>query len=303
MIRSHIRAIDFVLSGYRSINIDLLFPRKVTHFCRRRECLTSKGNLSVYCLRPSAAFLDDKESCKGNQTTIHSKHENYMRLALEQAQKAFDMDEVPVGAVLVGPEGDVLASAHNSTEIDNDPTSHAEMLCIREAAKKNGGWRLLESTLYVTLEPCPMCAGALLQARVGSVVYGARNFLLGADGSWINMLRRPECKCNGISHDGYMEQKENNIKQSARIDEFRMHLSDTLNKIPGMEGELDSDAFINSDFNNLMTRKNSYRIESRQASYPNAAHPFHPRVEVTSGVLEPECAAIMKSFFARRRKR
>jgi tRNA(Arg) A34 adenosine deaminase TadA len=70
-------------------------------------------------------------------------------------------------------------------EAQADPTAHAEMLCIRSAAAKLGGWRLLDATLYVTLEPCPMCAGAILQARIGQLVWGARNSLLGADGSWI----------------------------------------------------------------------------------------------------------------------
>ncbi len=86
-----------------------------------------------------------------------------MRLALAQAELAYQADEVPVGAVLVSPAGEVLAAAHNRTEAAGDPTAHAELLCIRQAAAAAGGWRLLEATLYVTLEPCPMCAGALLQ--------------------------------------------------------------------------------------------------------------------------------------------
>lgn len=86
-----------------------------------------------------------------------------MRLALAQAEMAYQADEVPVGAVLVSPTGEILAAAHNHTETAGDPTAHAELLCIRQAAAAAGGWRLLEATLYVTLEPCPMCAGALLQ--------------------------------------------------------------------------------------------------------------------------------------------
>lgn len=86
-----------------------------------------------------------------------------MRLALAQAELAYQADEVPVGAVLVSRAGEVLAAAHNRTEAAGDPTAHAELLCIRQAAAAAGGWRLLEATLYVTLEPCPMCAGALLQ--------------------------------------------------------------------------------------------------------------------------------------------
>ena len=101
-----------------------------------------------------------------------------MLLAIAEAELAAQQQEVPVGAVLV--LGDqVISSAHNQTEQTGNPTAHAEMLCIQEAAAKLGGWRLLDSTLYVTLEPCPMCAGALLQSRVGTVVYGAKNSLLG----------------------------------------------------------------------------------------------------------------------------
>lgn len=86
--------------------------------------------------------------------------------------------EVPVGAVLVH-EGQVIAAAHNRVEETSDPTAHAEMLCLQHAASHRGGWRLLDSSLYVTLEPCPMCAGAMLLSRIGSVIYGASSPLFG----------------------------------------------------------------------------------------------------------------------------
>lgn len=101
-----------------------------------------------------------------------------MAEALQQAQLAAEQQEVPVGAVMVCG-GQVICKAHNQVEQTGNPTAHAEMLCIQQSAGILGRWRLLESTLYVTLEPCPMCAGALLQSRVGTVVYGARNTLLG----------------------------------------------------------------------------------------------------------------------------
>lgn len=104
--------------------------------------------------------------------------QHHMAEAIKQARLAAQQQEVPVGAILVF-NNEVIARAHNSTEQTRNPTSHAEMLCIQQAAAALGGWRLLESTLYVTLEPCPMCAGALLQSRVGTVVYGAKNTLLG----------------------------------------------------------------------------------------------------------------------------
>ncbi|QDZ23043.1 cytidine/deoxycytidylate deaminase [Chloropicon primus] len=112
-----------------------------------------------------------------------------MWLALEEAEKARDKGEVPVGAVMIDSHGDVIARAHNTVETTNDPTNHAEMLCLRKASKSQESWRLLDTTLFVTLEPCPMCVGALLQSRVGRVVWGAPNKQLGADGSWISLLR------------------------------------------------------------------------------------------------------------------
>lgn len=116
--------------------------------------------------------------------------DRFMREALREAEKAASIGEVPVGAILVS-QGKIIARAHNCVEKEGDPTAHAEMICIRRTARQLGGWRLLDSTLYVTLEPCPMCAGALLQARVGVLVWGARNPLLGADGSWVSLFPRP----------------------------------------------------------------------------------------------------------------
>jgi len=116
--------------------------------------------------------------------------ERFMRLALAQAATAASNDEVPVGAVLVHTaSGKVLSSHHNTVLAQDDPTAHAEMKCVRDGAAALGGWRhLRDTTLYVTLEPCPMCAGAVLNARLGAVVWGAPNPLIGADGSWVNLM-------------------------------------------------------------------------------------------------------------------
>jgi tRNA(adenine34) deaminase len=105
--------------------------------------------------------------------------QEFMREALVEAQKAFDKGEIPIGAVLV-KDGEIIARAHNLREENQDPTSHAEVLAIREAGRTLGGWRLPETTLYVTIEPCPMCAGALVQARVPRLVYGAQDIKAGA---------------------------------------------------------------------------------------------------------------------------
>lgn len=110
-----------------------------------------------------------------------------MRAALAQARAAFDAEEVPIGAVLVvGSE--VIAAGQNATERRRNPLAHAELLAILAAAEQLQAWRLADATLYCTVEPCPMCAGAILQARLKRLVYGARQPRLGADGSWVALL-------------------------------------------------------------------------------------------------------------------
>jgi tRNA(adenine34) deaminase len=113
-----------------------------------------------------------------------------MALALEEAQRAGEEGEVPVGAVLA-IDGRVVASAGNERERRHDPTAHAEMLVLREAAAALGGWRLRDATLYVTLEPCAMCAGALVLARVRRLVYGPDDPKAGAAGSVFNVVEHP----------------------------------------------------------------------------------------------------------------
>jgi len=105
--------------------------------------------------------------------------ERLMRLALEEAVHAGRSGEVPVGAVIVSAAGEVLAAAHNQPVARNDPTAHAEMLALRDAAAKIGNYRLEGTTMYVTLEPCVMCAGALVQARVARLVFGSRDLRFG----------------------------------------------------------------------------------------------------------------------------
>lgn len=113
--------------------------------------------------------------------------EHFMHLSLDQAAKAGD--EVPVGAVLVDQSGEVLAAAHNYREQKSDPTSHAEIEVIRMAAANLGDWRLDQCTLFVTLEPCVMCAGAIIAARIPRVVFGAWDEKVGAAGSAYDILR------------------------------------------------------------------------------------------------------------------
>jgi tRNA(adenine34) deaminase len=110
----------------------------------------------------------------------HPFHQAHMEMALEEAHQAAAEDEVPIGAVIVAPKSGVLARAHNQREQLRDPTAHAEMIAITQAAQSMPSWRLDGCILYVTLEPCPMCAGAIVQARVPMVVYGAADQKAGA---------------------------------------------------------------------------------------------------------------------------
>ena len=118
-----------------------------------------------------------------------------IELALEQARRAAAAGEVPVGAVVI-VDGEVLAARHNERETANDPTAHAEVLALRDAAAAHGDWRLEDATLAVTLEPCPMCAGAALSARVGRVVFGAYDPKAGAAATLYNLLVDPRFNHN-----------------------------------------------------------------------------------------------------------
>lgn len=114
----------------------------------------------------------------------------FMRLAMEEARRAEEMDEVPVGAILVR-DGVVIASACNTREGDKCATHHAEILAIEEGCRALGGWRLLGTTLYVTMEPCAMCAGAIINSRIPRVVYGTKDVRFGAFGSLIDLAAVP----------------------------------------------------------------------------------------------------------------
>jgi tRNA(adenine34) deaminase len=113
-----------------------------------------------------------------------------MELAIGQARRALDHDDVPIGAVVVH-DGAVVGAGHNERELRQDPTAHAEIIALRAAAAALGSWRVLDATLYVTLEPCAMCAGAIVLARVPLVVYGCTDPKAGAAGSVLDVLSEP----------------------------------------------------------------------------------------------------------------
>jgi tRNA(adenine34) deaminase len=127
------------------------------------------------------------------------RDEYFMALALREAGRALEHEDVPVGAVIVR-DGEVLAAAHNERELRADPTAHAELLAIRTAASKLGSWRVLDAVMYVTLEPCAMCAGAIVLARIPRIVFGAVDPKAGAAGSVLDILdvpqlnHRPQCE-------------------------------------------------------------------------------------------------------------
>lgn len=147
----------------------------------------------------------------------------FMEQALAEAEKAYQLDEVPIGAVIV-KDGIIIGRGHNLRERDKDPTLHAEMIAIRQASAAIGGWRLIDCDLYVTIEPCPMCAGAIMQARIQRVIFGARDPKAGCAGSLYNLLEDQrfnhrveviegilEDSCSGIMKN-YFKQKRYKFK-------------------------------------------------------------------------------------------
>lgn len=152
----------------------------------------------------------------------------YMKAALEEALEAHSVGEVPIGAVIVR-RGDIIGKGHNRRETWKDPTAHAELLAIREACQKLGGWRLTESTLYVTIEPCSMCAGAIVLARIPRLVYGAQDPKAGAVDSLFDLVRREdlnhrvevtggvlEDECRLVIQEFFQELRGNSWQQGER---------------------------------------------------------------------------------------
>lgn len=135
-------------------------------------------------------MMQNKEKCQDGMKNQQEFDLAAMQMALVEARAAANEGETPIGAVLACGE-QVIATAHNQKELLNDVSAHAEIKVLRDAGKQRGDWRLSDCTLYVTLEPCPMCTGAILAARVGRVVYGAKNPVAGAMGSVIDLPRYP----------------------------------------------------------------------------------------------------------------
>lgn len=175
----YIRAYSGLEVSPRLVRIERLGGRQIEPPAAAHPAVTPLGSRTVV-EKPEVLDLADS---------------HWMSLAMEEARAAADANEVPVGAVVVNSDGEILGRGRNSVEADGDVTSHAELLALRNASRVRGGWRLDGTTMYVTLEPCPMCAAAILAARISRLVYGARSILLGADGSYVALLRPQEDEC------------------------------------------------------------------------------------------------------------
>lgn len=140
--------------------------------------------------------------------TDYFREEDYkwMQAAIAEAERAEAIGEVPIGAVIV-KDGEIIGRGYNLRETSLDPTAHAEMIAIREASRHLGAWRLLDCTLYVTLEPCPMCAGALVQGRIRKVVYGTTDPKAGCAGTLMNLLQEPRFNHETELVGGLMQQE------------------------------------------------------------------------------------------------
>lgn len=135
-----------------------------------------------------------------------NEHEKYMKTALKLAKKAYDLGEVPIGCVIVH-EGKIIGRGYNRRNTDKNTLAHAEITAINKASKKIGDWRLEECTLYVTLEPCQMCAGAIVQARIPTVYMGCMNPKAGCAGSILNILNMPEFNHQVNTYKGILEEE------------------------------------------------------------------------------------------------
>lgn len=156
---------------------------------REKHIETEELGFDLSSSRSTEKCFPDREE-KTVTCGLDPSDEYFMRLAIEQAQLAESIDEVPIGAVAV-KDGKVIAAAYNTRETERCATHHAELICIERACKALGGWRLPGVTLYVTLEPCCMCAGAIINARIPRVVYGASDYRFGALGSLCDLSKIP----------------------------------------------------------------------------------------------------------------
>ena len=236
---------------------------------------SARAHRLVSTVPRSTASPGATDACDAVDPAGAAEDERFMALALAQARLAAAEGEVPVGAVLVR-DGAVLAAGRNAVEASGDATAHAEMAVLRAAAGTGPGWRLLGATLYATVEPCPMCAGAALLARVGRVVYGARSPLMGVS----RVVRGQQ----GLAWRAYASRPGPRVPATSP--------TPALDPLTGADGSWAA----------LLTAPGGGALLSDSAVEPARAHALHPSLAVTRGVLEAECAEVMREFFRRRRR-
>lgn len=168
------------------------------------------------------------DGIKLDDLAMNERHASFMKEAIKEAQKAAAIGEVPIGAVVVY-QGEIIGRGHNLREVSQNATTHAEMLAIQEANKHLGSWRLAEADLYVTLEPCPMCSGAMIQSRIKHVYFGAYDLKGGTAGTLMNLLNDSRFnhqvevtggllhdECQGILRDFFVELRKKRKKNSRK---------------------------------------------------------------------------------------
>lgn len=163
-------------------------------------------------------------------TAILSIQEKYMKEALKQAKKAAALGEVPIGCVIVY-QGRIIGRGYNRRNTDKNTLCHAEITAIRRASKVMGDWRLEDCTLYVTLEPCQMCAGAIIQARIPEVVMGCMNPKAGCGGSILNLLEMPQFNHQAIVHRGVLEEECRRILKDFFVDLRKRNRAEKENRV------------------------------------------------------------------------
>ena len=173
---------------------------------------TCKGTID-WCLVSISQFSSKRYSSYMELQLDNHSDEHYMRLALDEAAKAAELGEVPIGAVVVNADG-VIVTAHNRRELDRDPSAHAEFIALRDTAQKLGRWRLSDCTVYVTLEPCPMCAGLMQQARIKRCVYAAPDPKAGALGTLYRLHDDKRLNHSFQVNSGVLEEESRTLLQN-----------------------------------------------------------------------------------------
>lgn len=210
--------------------------KEVASLCSTLMVINRARHLHIYNQNTAKSSLIEDASMEIGKA-IRDKDEHYMRLALRHAQHSFREREVPIGAVIVDSNGVILATSRNQVEAKTDVTAHAEITCLRKASQIQNNWRLSGCTLYSTLEPCPMCMGAIQASRITKVVYGASDIRMGACGSWVDLVQSKHPFHNVEVVGGLLQEESSTLlkrffqmrrKESVTDDPVSYDISDAL---------------------------------------------------------------------------